>query len=385
MTEQIDSKAGDTESPGAAALSRPSAVSSVEQLVAARQAAGLGASDIASRMGMATRQIEALERGDWKALPGQAFVRAGLRAYGKSLGVDVEPLLASIGGQVSAPELRASASLESPIPRGGGFGFGSSGSSGRLAWIILGVAAVIAIVFYFGPAFELGQRSANGDVALVPPPAGQAGSSPAAGNQGAPSTGAPVAAGTAGSAASAASPASPALGVSAGGPTSAAPSGSASLAPLTPLAPLAPAGSAGPSAAPAAGAASAPSAAGPAAGPAAATAGSAAGATSPPAAQVAAPAGTASAAGESPAPAASSDTDTLRLRFGRESWVEIREAGGKVILTGLQPAGSERELSGRKPLTLVIGNAEHVTLERGGKAVDLAARARQGVARLTLD
>jgi len=375
VTEQIDSKAGDTESPGAAALSRPSAVSSVEQLVAARQAAGLGASDIASRMGMATRQIEALERGDWKALPGQAFVRAGLRAYGKSLGVDVEPLLASIGGQVSAPELRASASLESPIPRGGGFGFGSSGSSGRLAWIILGVAAVIAIVFYFGPAFELGQRSANGDVALVPPPAGQAGSSPAAGNQGAPSTGAPVAAGTAGSAAS------PALGVSAGGPTSAAPSGSASLAPLTPLAPLAPTGSAGPSAAPSAGAASAPSAAGPAA----ATAGSAAGATSPPAAQVAAPAGTASAAGELPAPAASSDTDTLRLRFGRESWVEIREAGGKVILTGLQPAGSERELSGRKPLTLVIGNAEHVTLERGGKAVDLAARARQGVARLTLD
>jgi cytoskeleton protein RodZ len=81
----------------------------------------------------------------------------------------------------------------------------------------------------------------------------------------------------------------------------------------------------------------------------------------------------------------SADTETLRLRFGRESWVEIREAGGKVILTGLQPAGSERELSGRKPLTLVIGNAEHVTLERGGKPVDLAARARQGVARLTLD
>ncbi|TXL61802.1 DUF4115 domain-containing protein, partial [Zeimonas arvi] len=93
----------------------------------------------------------------------------------------------------------------------------------------------------------------------------------------------------------------------------------------------------------------------------------------------------ASAASEAPAVAAPPDIETLRLRFARESWVEIREAGGKVVLTGLQPAGSERELSGRKPLTLVIGNAEHVTLERGGKPVDLAARARQGVARLTLD
>lgn len=368
MTEQIDSKAGDTESPGAAALSRPSAVSSVEQLVAARQAAGLGASDIASRMGMATRQIEALERGDWKALPGQAFVRASLRAYGKSLGVDVEPLLASIGGQVSAPELRASASLESPIPRGGGFGFGSSGSSGRLAWIVLGVAAVIAIVFYFGPAFELGQRSANGEVALVSPPAGQASGSPAAGGQAA-QPAAPLAAGASGSAGS---PAASTSGTAAAGSSPAASSGSggASLAPLTPLAPLAPAGSA-------AGTASSSTAAA-----------SAAVATSPVAQGSATAGGTVStppAAGESPAPAASSDTGTLRLRFGRESWVEIREAGGKVILTGLQPAGSERELSGRKPLTLVIGNAEHVTLERDGKPVDLAARARQGVARLTLD
>lgn len=381
MTEQIDSKPGEIDGAGASALSHPSAVSTVEQLVAARQAVGLGASDIASRLGMATRQIESLERGDWKSLPGQAFVRAALRSYGKTLGIDVEPLLASIGGQVSAPELKASASLESPMPRGGGFGFGSGGSSGRLAWIVLGVAAVIAIVFYFGPAFELGQRTADSEIALAPPPAtpaGQGGNASPAGSQGAAAGGAPLAAGPSG-------------GAAAGAPSPAAAPGAApSLAPLTPLAPLAPLAPAGSAASPAdsgpAAAGSAPSPAAGAASPASAPVSSAAS----PAPQGVAPAGAtapapASVASDAPPPAVSADTETLRLRFGRESWVEIREAGGKVILTGLQPAGSERELSGRKPLTLVIGNAEHVTLERGGKPVDLAARARQGVARLTLD
>ena len=147
MTEQIQNDSGGRTAAG------PASVASLEQLVAIRQAAGLGASDIASRMGMATRQIEALERGDWGRLPGQAFVRAALRAYGKSLDVDVGPLLATIGGQATGgvPELKAAASLESPIPRAGGSGFGLGG---RLGWIVLGLAAVIAIVFYFGPAFE---------------------------------------------------------------------------------------------------------------------------------------------------------------------------------------------------------------------------------------
>jgi cytoskeleton protein RodZ len=381
VTEQIDSKPGEIDGAGASALSHPSAVSTVEQLVAARQAVGLGASDIASRLGMATRQIESLERGDWKSLPGQAFVRAALRSYGKTLGIDVEPLLASIGGQVSAPELKASASLESPMPRGGGFGFGSGGSSGRLAWIVLGVAAVIAIVFYFGPAFELGQRTADGEIALAPPPAtpaGQGGNASPAGSQGAAAGGAPFAAGAAGSSG----------GAAAGAPSPAAAPGAApSLAPLTPLAPLAPLAPAGSAASPADSAAAAAAAGGapsPAAGAGSSASAPASSAASPAPASATAPA-PAPAASEAPPPAVSADTETLRLRFGRESWVEIREAGGKVILTGLQPAGSERELSGRKPLTLVIGNAEHVTLERGGKPVDLAARARQGVARLTLD
>lgn len=374
MTEQIETQASEPTEQ------RTQAVSTVEQLVAARQAAGLGASDVASRLGMATRQIEAIERGDWPALPGQAFVRAALRAYGKAIAVDVEPLLSSLGPQVAAPELKASASLESPMPRGGSFGFGGGGSGGRLAWILLGIAAVIAIVFYFGPAFELGERQAGGDTAglaesqsaapsIQPAAPSNGAAAPAAGSGGAP------AAGTATGGAAAVAPA----GATATGQAQESGAG-VSLAPLVPLAPASPPGSpaAASGAAGTGGSASASAAAPSAVSPGAAA--SAAAASSSSASPSAAPAQ----AADAPA-AGASGTETLRLRFARESWVEIREAGGKILLTGLQQPGTERELSGRKPLTLVIGNAEHVTLERGGKPVDLAARARQGVARLTLD
>ncbi|HRO59544.1 MAG TPA: helix-turn-helix domain-containing protein, partial [Burkholderiaceae bacterium] len=151
-----------------AAVIQPELAAGVEPLVRARQALGLGASDIAAKLGMATRQIEALERGDWQALPGQAFVRAALRSYGKSVGVDVAPLLAAIGGQVAAPELRSSASLDAAMPHRGTLGFGGSsgGSGGRLIWIVLGVAAVIAMALYFGDAFEIG-RSTGGEESVA--------------------------------------------------------------------------------------------------------------------------------------------------------------------------------------------------------------------------
>src|SRR5690606_25191490 len=50
------------------------------QLAAAREARGWSVSDVASKLGMVPRQIEAIERGDWAALPGQAFVRGAIRA-----------------------------------------------------------------------------------------------------------------------------------------------------------------------------------------------------------------------------------------------------------------------------------------------------------------
>jgi cytoskeleton protein RodZ len=383
VTETADSK-----SAGLPPEGRPSnaPASSVEQLVAARQAARLGASDMAAKLGMSTRQVEALERGDWKALPGHAFVRGALRSYGKTLGLGVEPLLASLGGQVSAPELRASASLDMPIPRNGSMGFGSSGSGGRIIWIVLGVLAAIAIALYSGGAFELGEpgKRPGGlwDSGRLEQGASTGGSS--AKDGGADEASSEIGAGPLASRTAAEGQAQTSSG--------------ASLQPLTPLVPLAPPATAVPAGPGVGGQASAPPSGQP--GPAPAAGGSAApvlpgasdsslapavnGAEASGASGAAGAAGAAGASGAGAKPAASGE-ESLRLQFRREAWVEIRGAGEKLLLTGMQRAGSHRELSGRRPFDIVIGNAAHVFLEVGGKPVDLSPYAARGVARFKLE
>ena len=86
--------------------------------------------------------------------------------------------------------------------------------------------------------------------------------------------------------------------------------------------------------------------------------------------------------------AASTGSGGLRLVVGdRPSWVEITQADGRVLLTGLLEPGSERRLGNpQPPLQLVIGNASTVTLEYRGKAVDLQRHVRANdLARLSLE
>lgn len=75
----------------------------------------------------------------------------------------------------------------------------------------------------------------------------------------------------------------------------------------------------------------------------------------------------------------------LVLRFERESWVEVRGRGGRLLLSQLNPAGSERQLDGEPPFQLIIGNAQHVRLTYGDRPVDLAPHVKVEVARLTLE
>ena len=75
----------------------------------------------------------------------------------------------------------------------------------------------------------------------------------------------------------------------------------------------------------------------------------------------------------------------LLLRFERESWVEVRGKGGKVLLSQLNAAGSEREVEGEAPFQLIIGNAQHVRLSYDDRPVDLAPHVKVEVARLTLE
>ena len=91
-----------------------------------------------------------------------------------------------------------------------------------------------------------------------------------------------------------------------------------------------------------------------------------------------------------PAPQAVSATKSvakqgLRFSFAQPSWVEVRDRNDKVIFSQLNSPGSEPEITGQPPFSLVIGNASQVTLLYKGKNVELSNRSKDDVVRLTLE
>jgi cytoskeleton protein RodZ len=77
--------------------------------------------------------------------------------------------------------------------------------------------------------------------------------------------------------------------------------------------------------------------------------------------------------------------DSLHLVLSEDSWLSVRDAGGRALFNGIAQAGSDLQLQGDAPLSVVIGRASAVTLiEYAGAPVDLNAVSDKNVARLTL-
>jgi cytoskeleton protein RodZ len=75
----------------------------------------------------------------------------------------------------------------------------------------------------------------------------------------------------------------------------------------------------------------------------------------------------------------------VRLRFARESWVEIRDRNGRKIFSQLNAPGTEQVVSGLPPLSLIVGNANGVQLTHNEQPVNLGPHTKVDVARLTLE
>jgi cytoskeleton protein RodZ len=104
---------------------------------------------------------------------------------------------------------------------------------------------------------------------------------------------------------------------------------------------------------------------------------------------VAAKPATVAAAPAAAAPAASppktiTGPHRLVVRTEEEAWVEIRDSADRLLVSSLNPAGSERVVRGRPPYEVVIGNAPNVRILYDDKSVDLAPHTKGGVARLTI-
>lgn len=258
----------------------------------AREAQGLGVDDVAARLRLMRRQIEAMEADDFDALGQPVFARGFVRNYARLLGLAPDPLLADMGGATAEP---VAVRPEAPLPSRNWL------TSPWLLLALFGVAvlAVVPVALYWW---------LNSDEDEMPAGATRA---PAV----APAT--PAAAGTV--------PADPPV---------------AAEAPPTPEA--------------------------------------------VPAVPAVQDAGTV-AADEAPPAVAPVVRGVLQLEFGADSWVEIRDATGRMLHRQLDTAGSSIEVRGEPPFDVVVGNAAQVRMTYNGRPIDLKPFIDVTVARFTLE
>lgn len=302
----------------------------------AREARGQSVHEVAFALKLSPRQIEALERDDFAALPGMAFVRGFMRNYARYVGMDAAPLLDEVQRLAGAgsPDLSPIRNADGDLPSGGSPRRGSF-PSGLVVVVLL---VLVAAGWYFDWfQTEPGSSASSQNVELTPSfaPAPMQPIEPA--TMPAPSGGSA----TTGAEAGAQTPPDGVAG------EQAAAGGDGVPSPADAVPPVAPDGAVAAAQAEVAAVAPADAAAGP----------------------------------EAAAPVVGNQ---LSFSFAADSWVEVRDGAGSILHSGTNRAGSSRTVQGTPPFALVVGNAASVTLEFNGQPVDLAAHVRGSVARLTL-
>lgn len=74
----------------------------------------------------------------------------------------------------------------------------------------------------------------------------------------------------------------------------------------------------------------------------------------------------------------------LQMRFTGESWVEVRDAQGRLILADLMRADRDVSLDTWGPIEVLVGAVDASVIVFNGETLDLSNRAFQNVARVTL-
>ena len=297
-------------------------------LARARADKGLSLEDVAQRVKYSPRQIAALEADEYSKLSGTTFVRGMIRSYSKLLAIDPAPLLA----ELERREIPAQATVDlrakrvpfpQKVPRSNRSYLILSG-----LFVLMAIAVILewqtGIALWKLPIFEGDQRP----VAAAPPPAGIPAPAPAQSVDRPEVATADVSPGASGTGTAPAAPSSQELPVR-----------------KEPVAGLAGGGTLG---------------------------------QSGQASRIAsAPGGGSGAMPASPA--------TIVLQFQRDSWVEIKQADGRILLSQMNRGGTEQLLDGRPPFDVVIGNAPSVRLLYKGQSYDLKPHYKVDVARLVLE
>jgi cytoskeleton protein RodZ len=87
------------------------------------------------------------------------------------------------------------------------------------------------------------------------------------------------------------------------------------------------------------------------------------------------------------ATSAAAPTGMSKLEFNatQETWISVIDAGGKTIYDKIIFAGSRESIEAKPPLNVTVGNAGATSLSMNGKTVDLAPHSRNNVARIKLE
>ncbi|WP_292928766.1 RodZ domain-containing protein [Nitrosomonas sp.] len=80
------------------------------------------------------------------------------------------------------------------------------------------------------------------------------------------------------------------------------------------------------------------------------------------------------------------DSGNLYFQLTGDSWIKVVDGTGASLFEQLKKSGSEQVITGKRPLSIVIGNASAVNLTYNDKIIDMASYKRQdGTARFTLE
>ncbi|HAS8117395.1 TPA: cytoskeleton protein RodZ [Vibrio vulnificus] len=85
----------------------------------------------------------------------------------------------------------------------------------------------------------------------------------------------------------------------------------------------------------------------------------------------------------SEAPKAKGET-ALTMAFRSDCWVQVKDASGKTLISGIRKSGQDLNLSGQAPFNVILGAPEGVTMTFASEPVDLSRYTAGKVARFTL-
>lgn len=293
-------------------------------LKAAREAAGLGLGEVADRLKLSMRQLEAIERDDFDALPGATFVRGFVRNYARFLGVDPEPLMQALEQHFPsavndvANLVKGTAARDLPQePEDAPTESREGPSIGKWLALAVIVAGIAGGGFWYANRDDGGAKAEqHADDQLAPMLTQQHDASAVAAS-------APAAATQANSPASAA--------VAAVKPAASSP---AQLAAAKPVA--------------------------------------------------SAPAKAVAAKPVASAPAAAPGNDKVSVNVKDAAWISVQDATGRKLIYKVMQPGDATEVSGTAPFKVVVGNASQVELSYNGKPVDFSDKIRGTTAKIQL-